>query len=61
LIFNVLRDSSGMLLQLLFSIVNGLIGFVLQVNHFSSGLISFLGGFSIGNHLFNLGVTETTT
>ena len=61
LIFNILWDSSAMLSQLLFGVINSLISFVFHVNHFSSSLILLLRGLGILDHLLNLSVTKTTT
>jgi len=54
LILDILRDLGRVFLKLLLSIIDGLIGLVLQVDGFTSLLILLLGGFSILNHLINL-------
>ena len=60
LILDVLRDLGGVLLELLLGVVHSLVGLVLKVDHLSSCLISIFTSFGILNHLFDIGVTESS-
>jgi len=60
LIFHILRNLFCMFCQLLFRIVDCLIGFVLHINGLSSLLVLFFACLSVLDHLFDISVTKTT-
>lgn len=60
LVLDVLGDASGVLLDLLLSVVNVLIGFVLNVDDLLGELVGLLGGLGLLDHAFDVGVGEST-
>jgi len=60
LVLNVIGKSSGVFSELLLSVVNVLISFVLKVNDSLLGFIVGLGVLGLINHAVNIGIGETT-
>ena len=50
-----------MFLELLLSVINVLVGFVLQVDDLLRGFITFLGSFGFFDHSVDVGIAESTT
>jgi len=60
LILYVVRNPGGVLLELLFGVVDVLVGFILQVDDLLLSLVSFCGSFSLFDHSVDVGVAKTT-
>ena len=60
LVLDVLRDASAVLLDLLLSVVDELIGLVLKIDNALHGLIRLLGSLSLLDHAVDISIRETT-
>ena len=60
LVLNVLRDTGGVLLQLLLRVVDVLVSLVLLVDNLLGGLVGLLGSFRFLHHAVDIHIGETT-
>ena len=60
LVFDILWDLIGVLLQLTLGVVDSLVSLVLKVDHLSSLGVSFLSSLGVVYHLLNVGIGQTS-